>query len=139
MKICMRFVWSMRKTCKFAPNLWQGWICRKSQKNLYLSLDQLNKSLAMSISRKRPRTSELSELEAPKEAVTSQSTTAAPTKSKSSRRRYRKRSTKSKSKAKDSGIIPPRNWTVVNTYGGRFKPTSVFSKDEKFVSGYASF
>lgn len=91
----------------------------------------------MSISRKRPRTSEVSELESPEETVAAQPTTATREKSKSSRWRNRKRKTKSKSKeSKDNTIIPQRSWVVVNTYGGKFKPISIFSKDEKYPPAY---
>jgi hypothetical protein len=93
----------------------------------------------MSISRKRPRTSDVSETGALNEIVTS-TTTAEPPKKGKPRWRNRKRSTKSISgTAKDSITTPERNWAIVNTYGGKFKPKSVFSKDEKYVSAYGKY
>jgi hypothetical protein len=90
----------------------------------------------MSISRKRPRTSDVSETGALNETVASTSTVETPKKAKS-HWRNRKRSTKSLSgTAKDSITTPARSWSVVNTYGGKFKPKSIFSKDEKYGSGY---
>jgi hypothetical protein len=93
----------------------------------------------MSISRKRPRKSDVSETGTLNETLASTSTAETPKKGKP-RWRNRKRSTKSTSgTAKDSITTPARNWAIVNTYGGRFKPKSVFSKDEKYVSGYRKY
>ena len=93
----------------------------------------------MSIAKKRSRTGEPREQDerkdAQKEVLPSGTVALSP---KTPRWRSRKRTQiisgtadGTDEKTQRDGSLNSRDWAIVNSYGGKFKPKSIFSKDEK--------
>ena len=95
----------------------------------------------MSVSKKRSRTGKVLDRDAPNPSTKDISTPEPVPHSspKTPKWRSRKRSGKEKAKgAKDEAgketVLKDREWSVEFACGGKFKPKSCFSKDEKYVS-----